>query len=209
MTKDSKAEEVGKRISPFDVFNLALVAGIVGFVAFSMLTIPAGGSPPPYSTCRSNVGQLTLGMIMYSSDFDDKAPPRDAWMEVIDPYIKNKDLLTCPLIAEKKMPGHGYAFNSLLERKDIAHMKDAATTPMIYDSINYGPNASDPVNSLPNPGRHDGKNVIGYVDGHAAGQGSIAPPPLFEETATITSVSPLGTLALAGTGFQDALLRAG
>jgi prepilin-type processing-associated H-X9-DG protein len=169
MIKDSKAEEVGKRISPFDVFNLALVVGIVGFVAFSMLTIP-GGSPPRYNSCMSQVNQLGLGVIMYSGDFDDKAPPRDAWMDVIDPYIKNKDLLTCPLVAEKKMLGHGYAFNSLLDSKDIAHVKDAATTPMIYDSINYGPNASDPVNSLPHPGRHDGKNVVGYVDGHAAGK---------------------------------------
>jgi prepilin-type processing-associated H-X9-DG protein len=170
MTNGSNAADVKTGISPFDIFNLALVAGIVGFVALGMLTIPAGGSPPPYNRCVGHVKQVALGVIMYSSDFDDKAPPRDAWMDVIDPYIKDKDLLMCPLVTENKMPGHGYAFNGLLGCKDIAHMKDAATTPMIYDSINYARNASDPVNSLPNPGRHEGKNVVGYVDGHAAGQ---------------------------------------
>ena len=41
------------------------------------------------------------------------------------------------------------------------------TAPMIYDSINYARNASDPLLSLPNPGRHEGYNVIGYADGHA------------------------------------------
>lgn len=38
---------------------------------------------------------------------------------------------------------------------------------MIYDSINYGRNASDPKTSLPKPGRHKGVNVIAFADGHA------------------------------------------
>ncbi|MFI5385823.1 MAG: hypothetical protein ACHQ50_06850, partial [Fimbriimonadales bacterium] len=44
----------------------------------------------------------------------------------------------------------------------------AATTPLIYDSVNLARNASDLVGSLPNPGRHHGHNNLCFADGHVA-----------------------------------------
>jgi prepilin-type processing-associated H-X9-DG protein len=118
--------------------------------------------------CIANVKQVAIGILMYSGDYDDLAPRRAAWMDVLMPYLKRNDCLTCPVVAKKNVSGYGYALNSTLDRKSLYDIKKPATVPMVYDSINYARNASDALKSLPKPGRHEGKNVIGYVDGHAA-----------------------------------------
>ena len=60
----------------------------------------------------------------------------------------------------------GYAFNAALGHKDPEKLGAPATTVLLYDSINPNKGASDFVTSLPQPGRHEGKNNVAYADGH-------------------------------------------
>lgn len=88
-------------------------------------------------------------------------------MDSIYTYHKGAKVERCPAVLEAKIQGYGYAFNSLLGRRMIEPNTQLESLPMLYDSINYARNASDPFGSLPNPGRHRGYNAIAYADGHA------------------------------------------
>lgn len=100
---------------------------------------------------------------MYAEDWD--LPPRENWMDAITPYTKNHVMEHC---SEVRGPAeYGYAYNSQLSGLDETKIADPGKLPMIYDSTNLARNASDPVASLPKPGRHEGRNSISYADGHA------------------------------------------
>lgn len=148
------------------LFRLCLAA-ILLLLVLILIPLEAGHRPRPGGSCISNLKQLALATFMYEAD-ENLTPPRDVWMDAIVPYHKNPYIEKCSILLKKKQQGYGYAFNSLLEKKLLSKVKDPETEPMIYDSINYGRNASDPKTSLPNPGRHGEKNVIAYADGHAA-----------------------------------------
>jgi len=100
---------------------------------------------------------------MYSTDNDGKPPPRDFWMDAIWDYTKNKQILHCDLVKGQGL--YGYALNARVKTLG-SNLPSPETTPLVYDSVNLARNASDLVNSLPKPGRHDGVNHVVYADGH-------------------------------------------
>lgn len=144
----------------FVVLSLAAVAVVV-----VLWPIVQSSRPMPHGTsCLSNVKQLTLAMLFYCEDWH--LPARDLWMDAIGPYHRNRQLEHCTEVREPSQ--YGYAFSSLLERRELSKVENPSEQPMIYDSLNLARNASDPVVSLPKPGRHEGKNNIGYADGRAS-----------------------------------------
>jgi prepilin-type processing-associated H-X9-DG protein len=148
--------------------QILLIFGFVGLIAAILFPVFAQRKNGHGPRCISHIKQLALGMLIYADANDDLLPLRDLWMDAVQPYVKRpiKDM-RCNKVVEEKLPGYGYAFNSLLERKPSTQVKAAESTIMLYDSINYGKNASDPLLSLPKPGRHDGRNMIAFLDGHA------------------------------------------
>lgn len=150
------------------ILNWALGICCVGLFVGIVFPVVAGDPRRPGPDCISNVKQLGFGVIMYGGDHDDRAPLRDSWMDGVRPFVRGGDTLICPLVEENEsLEGYGYAFNSLLDAVDLAALVKPEDTPLIYDSINFARNASDPLLSLPMPGRHKGNNTIGYADGHA------------------------------------------
>lgn len=73
----------------------------------------------------------------------------------------------CPIVKTEHPDGIGYAYNALYSAAKQSRIKNQETTMLVYESTSIAPNSADPGTSLPTPGRHDGKNNIGYVDGHA------------------------------------------
>jgi hypothetical protein len=135
--------------------------------AWSVKPVQAGDLPRYDRVCISNVKQLVLGAVMYSSDYDDTLPDARHWMTRTKPYLAGLPVQTCP---EVKDPGSfGYAMNLGLSERREQQVSDVGTTPLVYDSTNLSWNGSDYVSSLPVPGRHKGRDTIGYVDGHAQG----------------------------------------
>jgi prepilin-type processing-associated H-X9-DG protein len=117
------------------------------------------------TSCLSNVKQLSTAVQLYLADFNGRLPNRDSWMNVLEPYVKTSDIFVDPVIKTKGQ--HGYAFDSRLSQKLAAEFDAPDRQSLLFESSNLGKNASDPFVSLPKPGRHYGKNNIGYLDGHA------------------------------------------
>ena len=119
------------------------------------------------TACLSNTKQQARALEMYREGADGRYPNRDYWMDAIEPFVKeDKYVFHVPGPWAAKAPDvYGYAFNSTLSR--AGQPKEPEKVPLVYDSSNPIRNASDPVTSLPSPGRHDGKDHIAYADGHA------------------------------------------
>jgi len=149
--------------------KLTSLLGIIAAVLLFWITFPGGGGKEAArrTVCLSNTKQQALALEMYREGTDGRFPDRDHWMDAIEPFVKDsKYVLHVPGPWRANAPGvYGYAFNSTLSR--TAQPKDPEKVAIVYDSSNPIRNASDPETSLPNPGRHDGKNHIACVDGHA------------------------------------------
>ena len=137
---------------------------VVAILVALFFPVRVGGGPSIRSACLSNVRQLSLGMLAYSGDWDGHAPIRDSWMDSIERYTRTERIDRCPAV--KGVDVYGYAFNAGVAKLDL-NASSASTTPLVYDSVNLGRNASDLVTSLPDPGRHQGKDCVAYTDGHA------------------------------------------
>jgi hypothetical protein len=138
---------------------LICVAGI-----FWPLTACACTSPTEAKHCMSNVKQMGTALHVYAADNNEMLPNRDNWMDANDPYLKSKDTVRDPAV--KAISEYGYAFDSRASNKSLDKVENVSDHPLIFDSTNMARNASDPFTSLPRPGRHKGKNVVGYMDAH-------------------------------------------
>lgn len=150
-----------RRLIPLKLFVIVL-----GLLVLAAILWPVRHAYGPASTsaCYSNLKQLAIGHIMYAADYDERFPDRDAWMDALKPYAKNEDVFICPVIKELEDPQlYGYAFNSTLSGAKV--LPNPEKVELVFDSINQARNASGTLESLPNPGRHDGMNNIAYADG--------------------------------------------
>jgi hypothetical protein len=133
--------------------------------------------------CLDNVRQTATAMQAYSQDYDERLPLTASWQEGIGAYVENagakqKTVLRCPTVQVANPQGYGYAFNSKLAGKPASKIASPTVAQIVYDSTSLQRDATDPVTSLPSPGRHRARgfrqragtlvNIMGYVDGHAA-----------------------------------------
>ena len=145
---------------PVGIAGIALLAGFLLVLLFGPTGEPSWAVRK--TACISNLRLLARGITEYSDDNDGRAPLRDSWMDGVEPYCLLPEIEHCPEVRGDGL--FGYAFNASVKAMRSQHEK---TTPLIYDSLNLGKNASDPFASLPKPGRHQGRDNVAYVDGHA------------------------------------------
>lgn len=138
---------------------------IVILVAILFPVFSAAREAARTTSCVSNQKKLALGILMYSQDYDEKFPAAVEWTSLVGPYVIDMGALRCPSFEPRGASVFGYAFNAAVSRKVASAIPSPETTPLIFDSTKPEPNASDPVQSLPVPGRHRRGNVIGFVDG--------------------------------------------
>lgn len=112
--------------------------------------------------CMANIKNIYGAMAIYSEDVGGRLPPDSVWSDVLTPYAKSKDSFNCPSV-----PKFGYAMNSELGPVDKAKVPTPEKTVLVFDSAVIAKNASDKPVNLPSPPRHEGKNVILFVDGHS------------------------------------------
>jgi hypothetical protein len=98
--------------------------------------------------CVSHLKQLTVSLLMYTEDWDEKLPPMHTAADIqnrIQPYIKkNRNLLLCPVTKKPYMP------NAALSGKPIKGIKSPSTMMLLRDAKPHA----------------DGMWSVGYVDGH-------------------------------------------
>jgi len=89
----------------FTLIELLVVIAIIAILAAILFPVFARAREKArQASCLSNMKQLSLGVIMYTQDYDEKMPYGDAnsinyhyclW-EGTQPYIKNMQVLVCP-----------------------------------------------------------------------------------------------------------------
>ena len=97
-----------KRRHGFTLIELLVVIAIIAILAAILFPVFARAREKArQASCTSNLKQIELGMRMYAQDYDEtNVPVANAgnvvggngiwWMIIIQPYIKNIQLLACP-----------------------------------------------------------------------------------------------------------------
>jgi prepilin-type N-terminal cleavage/methylation domain-containing protein/prepilin-type processing-associated H-X9-DG protein len=91
----------------FTLIELLVVIAIIAILAAILFPVFARAREKARQTsCLSNVKQLTLGIMMYCQDYDEMIPKETTWdpdgplqyhiPDLLNPYVKNAQLWTCP-----------------------------------------------------------------------------------------------------------------
>jgi prepilin-type N-terminal cleavage/methylation domain-containing protein len=99
------------RKSGFTLIELLVVIAIIAILAAILFPVFAKAREKARQTsCLSNLKQLTLGLLMYAQDYDEKinmhvyghnacgggGTPLYLWDQVVMPYVKNEQIFICP-----------------------------------------------------------------------------------------------------------------
>jgi prepilin-type processing-associated H-X9-DG protein len=130
------------------------LAGLIGG-ALMLRGVRSGGlglAGPQGDSCRSNLKQVGLGMLMFAQDHNETFPNADTWRNDLMPYIKNQQVFECPRSGQGSA---SYQMNPRMSQRRLAEIPMPATTPLVYDA------------GFPNgtPTHPEGWNVV-FVDGH-------------------------------------------
>jgi prepilin-type N-terminal cleavage/methylation domain-containing protein/prepilin-type processing-associated H-X9-DG protein len=95
----------------FTLIELLVVIAIIAILAAILFPVFARAREKARtSSCSSNIKQLTIGLLQYAQDYDERfpgygsgapgtmssSPPNQGWSVVMQPYTKSIQLLQCP-----------------------------------------------------------------------------------------------------------------
>ena len=152
-----------QKFSAFTLIELLVVIAIIAILAAILFPVFARARENARrASCQSNMKQISLGMLQYTQDYDEKTTLTDynnnySWRDAIYPYVKSEQIFMCPSdsgtnVYRYKAPGSAgtvanngsYAYNHLYYGTagisppgiNIAAMDSAATTVWVGDSTN-------------------------------------------------------------------------
>jgi prepilin-type N-terminal cleavage/methylation domain-containing protein/prepilin-type processing-associated H-X9-DG protein len=99
----------------FTLIELLVVIAIIAILAAILFPVFARAREKArQSSCLSNIKQVNLAILQYAQDYDEFLPHYRNfrigryWYHIIEPYLKNSQVLRCPSHANKPV---GYAWN--------------------------------------------------------------------------------------------------
>ncbi len=111
--------------------------------------------------CSSNAKQVSIAVLQYTQDFDEKMPIEGNWCEAIYPYTRNDENLVCPALRKSKS---GYAMNRNTQGAPTADL--ALGSALLFEYSGGWNGWGVPSQDLAY--RHKGSAWYVANDGHAA-----------------------------------------
>jgi len=183
----------------FTLIELLVVIAIIAILAAILFPVFARARENARkSTCQSNLKQMALAAMQYSQDYDETMVRTNirvadgtyrGWVWLLQPYVKNTGIFTCPSRPTAKWDGtnpavyayHGYGFFGIenvangglgLSGRSMAEIKAPSEVAMFGDSpsdlwyvIDW-----DDIRSSDNGGASEARHSEGanfaFVDGH-------------------------------------------
>lgn len=107
---------------------------------------------------------------MYASDFDERYPIANRWIDAAMPYTKNPDIFRTSFATPENPKDYGFAFRSEYSLKPLKDFPEPEGQVTLFDSRILSRNATSGLETLPKPGRYKSDsepgNLFGYVDSH-------------------------------------------
>ena len=143
---------------------LVAVLSVSLITAVALALWPAGphGERADRAYCLARLKSLTLATQLYAIGNDGRMPIGD-WSSAIQPHVKS-DLgpLRCPSLEH----GSGYVMNgNLLGQK----LSDDPELALLFEAPDTRPGATADRVSPIDRSRHDGRQFVGFADGHVKG----------------------------------------
>jgi prepilin-type N-terminal cleavage/methylation domain-containing protein/prepilin-type processing-associated H-X9-DG protein len=145
-----------RRRHGFTLIELLVVIAIIAILAAILFPVFARAREKArQASCLSNIKQLSLGVMMYSQDYDETIPPAALWYNypvtlnwwegMIYPYVKNQQLYVCPSadqygmwypdmsVAPFNPPNTCYNTCDWVMGQKLARYQQPASTLLIFD----------------------------------------------------------------------------
>lgn len=149
------------------IFVFTSILCVIGIVLFMVPAFFSQIHASRESGCRHNLRKLASAVLLYAEDYDQTLPDGKMWVDQTAHYLKSErpTIYNCPEMPKAK---YSYAYHQILCGKSFFKIISPDTTPMLFDSVTQTKNATDLFTSLPKMGRHSGRNLIAFTDGHVS-----------------------------------------
>lgn len=145
----------------FTLIELLVVIAIISILAAILFPVFARARENARrASCLSNLKQIGLGVMMYVQDYDERFPyyyyptEGDTWIDVIQPYVKSKQVFHCPSFSFSNEPLHQYGANARFIPNPagnvtytLSYLDGASGLYMLMDNGNYKINPQYAYNS--------------------------------------------------------------
>ncbi len=183
----------------FTLIELLVVIAIIAILAAILFPVFAKAREKArQSSCGSNVKQFTVALMQYAQDYDEtlvtgswpySGSSAVGWLDLLDPYMKNKQVKACPSQKTIMTDSQGYGWNyqefGYMSATDagwataLAQVTAPAETIVLGDSEDVGTRTPDNTwyyvylyrrHATQLPKRHNGGGNMAFLDGHAKWQ---------------------------------------
>ena len=148
----SRRAAIRRRPSGFTLIELLVVIAIIAILAAILFPVFARARENARKiSCGSNLRQVSLGWLQYAQDYDEKVMPWSStgasngyafvWQEIVQPYIKSKQILRCPSVPSSTST---YTYSAFIggaqpapANRSLASLETPSLSPILIDGRGF------------------------------------------------------------------------